>query len=257
MRTMWPQPAPPCPAHLVATGVRTKMPSASPPCQLLPLLPSQRSAPTRACLHCPSTVMHCMLRLSCPIVLPPCARFLSVSDKLPPPRLASVSASPSVLSHLTTPLFPCTSPGVSVEPRATPQPEGPTSCLLLSSDAINRVDELCLPVTHPLRCSLVPWIVSGGCTIAHGCAPWTPSRRTGNYGSAPPVPRRVLCASPPRLGRRMHAIRSVWASTWAVHTLRMGRAGPDHTPLPLGHAGHTHFTCGSAARDLACGHFSK
>jgi hypothetical protein len=65
---------PPCPAHFLTTDVRTKMPSASPPRQLLLIAASLRSAPTCARSHYPSTAMHCTPCSSHPIPLTPCTR---------------------------------------------------------------------------------------------------------------------------------------------------------------------------------------
>jgi hypothetical protein len=62
----------PCLAHLLATDVRTKIPSASPPCQLLPLLPSLHSAPcerTLALSPC-QAVTSLPLSLNRPALLP-------------------------------------------------------------------------------------------------------------------------------------------------------------------------------------------
>jgi hypothetical protein len=63
---------PPCPAHFLTTDVRTKMPSASPPRQLLLIAASLRSAPACARSHYLSTAMHCTPCSSHPIPLTPC-----------------------------------------------------------------------------------------------------------------------------------------------------------------------------------------
>jgi hypothetical protein len=65
----------PYPAHPLTTSVRTKMHSASPPHQLLPIAASLCSTPTSGRSHYPSMVMCCMPCLSCPIPLTPCARL--------------------------------------------------------------------------------------------------------------------------------------------------------------------------------------
>jgi hypothetical protein len=55
---------PPYPAHLLPTGIWTKMPSDR---------LDASSVPTRACSHCPSTAMRCTPHSSHPVPLTPCA----------------------------------------------------------------------------------------------------------------------------------------------------------------------------------------
>jgi hypothetical protein len=67
--------SPPCPAHLLATGVWTKMPSTSSPRQPLSIAASLRSAPDRVRSHYLSMVMCCTPRPSCLAPLSPCMRL--------------------------------------------------------------------------------------------------------------------------------------------------------------------------------------
>jgi hypothetical protein len=122
--------------------------------------------------------------------------LLSASGKPPPPRLASASTTPSMPSRLTHFPSSCACPGGSPELEAAPRAAGPPPSPSLSSGAIDRTGELRISVACPPRYQLVLWIVSGGCAVAHGCAPLTPSRRTADFRPAPPAPRRADYASP-------------------------------------------------------------
>jgi hypothetical protein len=137
---------------------------------------------------------------------------LSASSKSSPPCSPLFSATPSVPSHLTRPLYPCVGPGASPDLGAAPRPEGSTSLPLLSSGAVDRAGELRFSAIHPPRCDLVPWTMSGRCVKGHGCAPWTPSH---GY----PVAGR-LCQR--HSARHRRALRPVWTSMWSVHGLHFG-----------------------------------
>jgi hypothetical protein len=118
---------------------------------------------------------------------------VSASGKPSPPHSPLFSATSSVPSHLTPPLSSYAGPRASPEPRAAPQPEGPTPSPLLSS------------VVHPPRFDLASGTVSVKCTEIHGCFLWTSSRGSSSRrpSLAAPVPRAarrvdldVVCSLP-------------------------------------------------------------
>jgi hypothetical protein len=170
----------PCPAHLLATDVRTKIPSVSPPHQPLPLLP-------HCVLRRVSTRSLCRRAEPSPPSLPPCAgprcfytihiykrrpplhlvrtSAVSTSGKPSPPHPPMFSTASSVPSRLTPPLSPYAGPRASPEPRATPQPEGLAPSLLLSSGTVDRVGEFRPSVSRLPRFELGLSTVSGECTM--------------------------------------------------------------------------------------------
>jgi hypothetical protein len=148
---------------------------------------------------------------------------------------------PSLLTH-----FPssCAGPGGSPELGAARQAAGPPPSPSLSSDAVDRANELRISIARPPRCEMVLLTVLASCTMARGCAPWKTSHQPINCRPAPPVPHRALYASPRSpcapCGRR-HG-----TSTCCI----MGC-----TPSPLGRTGHTHCASGPVARVSARGQF--
>jgi hypothetical protein len=162
------------------------------------------------------------------------------SGKPPPPRLTSVSVTPSVLSYLTRFPSSCIGPGALPELGAALRAAGSPPSPPLSFDDVNRAGELRISVARPPHCNLVLSTVLGRCVVAHGCAPWTPSRRPANRCPAPHAPHCALCASPPHSGRcrvcpprrvggdvgRPHAV--LWATpgqaAQAARTVPMGRS---------------------------------
>jgi hypothetical protein len=125
---------------------------------------------------------------------------VSTSGKPSPPHSPLFS---SVPSHLTPPLSLYTGPRASPEPRAAPQPEGPTPSPTLSSGAVDRAGELCLSVVHPPHFDSMPGTMSGRCAKVHGCFPWTYSH--GSFGHRPSLaaPHRAPVPCGPRHGLSM------------------------------------------------------
>jgi hypothetical protein len=171
---------PPCPAHLLATDIRTKIPSASPPHQPVPLLPR--------CALCRASARSLYRRAEpSPPSLPPCAgprcfyaihiykrrpplhlvrtSTVSTSGKPSPLHPPMFSTASSVPSRLTPPLSPYVGPRASPEPRATPQPEGLAPSPPLSSGAVDRIGEFRPSVARLPRFELGLSIVSGECTM--------------------------------------------------------------------------------------------
>jgi hypothetical protein len=133
---------------------------------------------------------------------------VSASGKPSPPRSPLFSATLLVPSHLTPPLSLYAGPRASPEPRAAPRPEGLAPSSTLSSDTVDRADELCLSVVQPPRFNSTPGTMSGRCTEVHRCFPWTSSSGSSSHRPSLAAPRHVL--------------RVVWTSTWSVHSLRFG-----------------------------------
>jgi hypothetical protein len=153
-------------------------------------------------------------------------RLFSASSKPPPLHLAFVSATPSMLSHLTHFLSSCAGPGAS--PRATgPPPSTRESHRAVAVLMSFRLDVVPLPRSVS-RASTLP----RHHVVAHGCAPWTPSHRPANRCPTPRAPRHALCASPSCPGRHCACptrrvggnVGRPHAALWAV----LGQAVPYH-----------------------------
>jgi hypothetical protein len=129
--------------------------------------------------------------------------IVSASGKPSPPHSPLFSTTSSVISHLTPPLSSCVGPRASPEPRAAPQPEGPTPSPLLSSSADDHVGELRLSVVRPPRFDSAPGTVSGRCAEVHECFPWTSSHGSSSHRPSLVVPRRAEAPCGPRRGLSM------------------------------------------------------
>jgi hypothetical protein len=122
-----------------------------------------------------------------------CTSVVSASGKPSPPCSPLFSATSSRPSPLTPPLYPYTDPRASLEPRAAPRPEGPAPSPSLSSDTIDRVDELRLSVVRPHRFDSAPGTMSGRCAEVHGYFPWTSSRGPSSRQPSLAAPRCAPC----------------------------------------------------------------
>jgi hypothetical protein len=125
----------------------------------------------------------------------PRQRLLSASGKSPPHHVTSISATPSVPSHLTR--FPSSSAGqgaspeLGVAPRATRPPPSQS----LSSSTVDHASELRISVARPPHCKLMLSTMSGKCTVVHGRRPCSPSYQPSSCRPPPPAPRCVPCTS--------------------------------------------------------------
>jgi hypothetical protein len=168
--------SPPCPAHLLATNVRTKClcVASTPGCCRCGI--AVAPCCVRACLLCrraelspPSLppcagprcfyAMHCYKRRLPPHLIRNCV--VSVSGKSSPPHRLCFSVAPSVPSRHTPPLSPCAGPEAPQGPRAAPRPAQVTPSPLLSSGAVDRAGELPLLITCPPSYELVLLTMSG------------------------------------------------------------------------------------------------
>jgi hypothetical protein len=161
--------------------------------------PSPPSLPPCAGPHCPHA-MRGYKRRPLPFVCPRPHRCLP-SVSRPGRALPLFSATSSVPSHLTPPLSPYAGPRASPEPRAAPQPEGPTPSPPLSSGAVDRAGEFRPSVARLPRCELGLSIVSGEYTVG-----WGSLRCTSCRGLAAGEPchgtrseRAASCGRPSRL----------------------------------------------------------
>jgi hypothetical protein len=171
---------PPCPAHLLTTGVWTNalcVTSTQGRCHYniavvpycahvhlpLSLLAQACVAPTQCAAIREDPPVH----LSLPPPLPP-------SDKPSPPHPPLFSAAPSVPSHLTPPLSLYAGPRAVLEPRAAPQPEGRAPPPPLSSGAVDRAGEFCPSVARLPHFELGLSTVPGKCTVGWGSLQYKP-----------------------------------------------------------------------------------
>jgi hypothetical protein len=103
-----------------------------------------------------------------PVVSHPCQRLLFVFGKPPPPRLASVSATQTVPSHLTPPPTPCTGTPASLSFGAASQNKKVTPSPQLSSGAVVYAGELHISVAHLPHYELVLPTILGKCAVNWG-----------------------------------------------------------------------------------------
>jgi hypothetical protein len=122
---------------------------------------------------------------------------LSAPASCPPPVCRDhrarlyFSATSSVPSHLTPPLYLCVGPRASPEPRAAPRPEGLAPSSPLSSCTVDRTGELRLSIVRPPHFDSVPGIMSGRCAEVHRCFQWTSSHGSSSRRTSLAVPRRL------------------------------------------------------------------
>jgi hypothetical protein len=112
---------------------------------------------------------------------PPVSRHFRTRLCFPP--------TPSVPSHLTSPLSPCAGPRALPKLGVAPRPEEMTPSLLLSSGTIYHAGELHISVAHPPHCELVLSTISGKCMVVHGRCQCSPSHRSSSRRSSPTAPR--------------------------------------------------------------------
>jgi hypothetical protein len=152
----------------------------------------------------------------------PRQRLLSASGKSPPPRLASVSATPSVSSRLTHFPSSCVGPGASPDLGAASQATGPPP----SPPESHRV--VVAPVSFRLDIVPLPRSISRANTLprCHAVAMDVPR---GHLPVDQPTvarlrPRCVARSAPHHRARAgtACALRAMWAATWVVHTLCYG-----------------------------------
>jgi hypothetical protein len=164
--------SPPCKACL-ANDVQTKYHLTCPSHSSQAATASRH--PERACMPCAAALSYCCtLRVNlmrCTVIKGalclaccPCHRPPIYSSKPPPPRLASISATPSVPSCLTHFLSLCAGPGASPElraaPRATRPPPTPSeSCRVVA-----------VPMSYHLVVVLPPLFIPRSIALSRGCA---------------------------------------------------------------------------------------
>jgi hypothetical protein len=164
------------------------------------------------------SVRACIKGVPQPVAFCPCQRLLSASGKAPPSRLASVPATSSMPSHHTHFLSSCACPGASPVLEAASQATGPPPSPPESRHTVAALVSFCLDVVPLPRFVSRANTLPRRRTVAHGCAPWTPSCRLANHCPAPPALRCVLYASPPRLGsRRTRPMRLVGSDVGHPH----------------------------------------